>query len=175
MTCIVAVSDRKQVWMGGDSAATRGTDRYILKQPKVWTAGRFLYGLSGNPIIAQRIKASFNPSPPTGKDPYDYMSSEFIDQFRDLMVDHDIGTLTDYPAHMLVAFAGRIFELWPNYLVMECKENYASVGSGSVYALGSLESSSGSPEKRITSALEAAASRDSAVAPPFTIIKGAPR
>ncbi len=168
MTCIVAVTDNKKVWMGADSAATGpGLDRWTMNTPKVWSKGPFVFGVAGNPSVAQKMRSSFNPEL-ANLDPYSYISGKFVEQLESLLGDDGRDSL------LLVGYQGRIFEIVmpQNYLVMEPKENYASIGSGAPFALGALRASRGNPERRIKLALDAACTHNAGCAPPYNFITG---
>jgi ATP-dependent protease HslVU (ClpYQ) peptidase subunit len=168
MTCIVAVADSKKVWMGADSAATGpGLDRWTMNAPKVWNSGPFVFGVAGNPSVMQTLKTKFIPVL-SNQDPYEYIAGSFVDQLQEVLGPLGADSL------LLVGYRGRIFEIVmpQQYLVLEPKDNYASIGSGAPFALGSLRSSRGNPQKRITQALEAASTHNAGCAPPFNIING---
>ena len=72
---------------------------------------------------------------------------------------------------MIVGYRGKVYNLQGNFQLVNSSDGYASVGSGSSYALGSLVATKGmsDPRKRVLAALEAS-TRNAGCAPPFVVV-----
>src|SRR5947209_185019 len=68
MTCIAAISQRGQVWMGGDSASSDGYTITTLADPKVFKVGAFLLGVCGSFRHLQLLRYSFQPPEQLGSE-----------------------------------------------------------------------------------------------------------
>jgi 20S proteasome alpha/beta subunit len=161
MTCIVAISDGKKVYMGGE----RGhSDSHIITsstRPKIFERGSYLIGYAGNTGIGQAVVHNFE-FPAIGKtlDPEKHMTRVFIPALRTFIKDQDIKLPEneDDNASFLVGIKGRVYEI--DMTDFQCVEyTEVSIGSGSGYAYGSLHTTEGydlSPIDRIHIALDAA-------------------
>lgn len=177
MTCIVAIRGRDgKIYMGADSRVTYGRMVYTGAQSKVVKRGEFLFGNAGNVVDAQVLHHTATIPPVSEhQDPLEYMINTFLPEFRRALKEtgrmEKISDLEYSNARFLVAFRGHIFDLGMDFDVFEGVGDVFSIGSGSPYALGSLESTSGLPVKqRIREALEVASKYDPGVAGPFEII-----
>lgn len=172
MTCVVAIWNGRRVFMGADSAATdsHSMDRWTLGFPKVIRKGDFLYGLAGDPTVLQGLRSSFEPTPAEYSG-FDYISGPFINSLREFVENNQLNQGPYMPAQLLIGYQGVAYEIMQNYLVVKTQNNYASIGSGSSYALGSLAHSKGSPRKRIEQALKSACEHNAGCAPPFNYVE----
>lgn len=171
MTCIVAVSDKTQVWMGADALATNGhLDKYKMSMPKVWERGEFVFGGAGSATMLQSLRATFVPDVSSYSD--DYMYGHFVEQLREFTASTGQGSKLEFSNQMLIGFNGSIYKVMEDYFINKTQESYDSIGSGSPYALGSLTRTHGDPRKRITRALEAAVEHNAGCEGPFTLIHG---
>lgn len=173
MTCIVAVSDGRRVWMGGDSLATNShLDKHVLSQPKVFVKEEFIFGVAGLARMLQQLSSKFFPWDVEHTD--EYMYGPFTDQLKAFIDENDLQDQYGFLwGQLLVGFNGGIYKVQSDYLVIKSTLDYDSIGTGSAHALGSLASSRGGPKERITRALEAAVEHNAACGGPFNIISGA--
>ena len=180
MTCIVGLKDKKtgKVYLGGDSATTKGAQRMIRAEPKVYKRGEILFGGAGDSVVNQVLShIASDPSVVENQDPLGYILNEFIPSFKSflrqtnhLQIKDEVATI---PNEFLVAFRGELFSIGSHFDVFTSLDNYMAIGSGEEYALGSLystESSDLKPEERIFIALRAASKHDSYVGGPLQVI-----
>ena len=160
MTCIVAISDGKNVWMGGERG--HSTKGWIgsSTQPKVYKVGEYLIGYSAIAGIGQQMVYNFDfqdYTPAEGTDPVYFLMTNFIPRLKAYFKDNDINVVgEDIEADLLLGFHGRVYEINTGH--MYCTEyDHIATGSGYEYALGSLYSSTHlPPRERIELALNAA-------------------
>lgn len=158
MTCIVAVAEKGQVWMGADSAATdpRGT-QVIRREPKVFKLGDAVVGVAGSFRAAQVIRYS---APPVEKhrDMHRYLCTEWIESLREAMGEAVAESETEtFEGALLIGISGAVWQVEADYHVGRSVQTFDAVGSGAQVALGSLLSTKGlEPDKRVKLALEAA-------------------
>lgn len=179
MTCIVGLVDGKNVWLGGDRAATDGQlNRTLLKDPKIFTKGEIGFGVCGLPKVMDALKHGIDLPEQSDGDDKRFLVAELIPFIREGLVALDAASKDNSPlggsgevcfqGAILVAYRGRLYNLQGNFQLVEGDEKFNSVGSGSKLALGSFESTKSiwSPKKRILMALEAS-TKNAACAPPF--------
>lgn len=159
MTCIVAISDGKRVYMGGERG---NSDTYTIVSstaPKIFECGSYLIGYAGNSGISQAVIYNFE-FPPLGKTTRidSHMLQVFIPKLRAFVKDNDIKIPEneDDNASFIVGVKGRVYEIdLSDFQCIEYTE--VAIGSGGNYAYGSLYSSIGKdPISRIKEAVEAA-------------------
>ena len=186
MTCCVGIKYKGDVYLGGDAAASKGDLILKYKDPKVFKVGIFGIAYTTSYRMADILQYSLIPPVwnPKKISLEKYMRTSFINAIRKAFLENGFGTLAgntggekddiilgDEGGEFLVGVAGRLFIVAADYAIGECFLDYASVGSGSSYALGSLHSTVGSGRIRLLKALEAASEYNSGVRPPFTILK----
>lgn len=179
MTCIVGIVHEDGVSMGADSLASEpnSMDKFPLKGTvKVFHSGPFLMGVCGSARMCQILRHSFKP-PKRSKsmDDMEFMTTKFVDEVRDCFKKKGFGKIPEREdnegGHFLVGYNGRLYDVHADFQVNEWEWGYATAGSGSSFALGSLfMTEANEPEERITFALEAAAHFNAGVAPPFHIL-----
>jgi ATP-dependent protease HslVU (ClpYQ) peptidase subunit len=176
MTCIVGVVYGKNVWLGGDRAATSGNlNRTIIKDPKVFVKENIGFGVCGLPKVMDTLQYHIEIPVYNGENVKTYLVSSVIPAIRsglkamDCTVHHEG---QDYfEGAMLVAFNGRLFELEANFQLVESSKGFNAVGSGAEPALGSLRATKGNPRTRLLQALQTSAENNAGVAPPFDVIE----
>lgn len=178
MTCIVAIKEGKKVYIGGDSSAVKGDRKYRCKTPKVFQRGNFLIGGAGSLKVLQTMGYTATIPPiHENQDSLEYLINGFLPEVRNAIdevgrlerTDNKESTLSEF----LIGFRRRLFEISGDLSIIEVEDDYAAIGSGSSYALGSLYSTKDSdlsPEERIQKALEVAYKHDPYVEPPFEIL-----
>jgi len=181
MTCIVGyVDEKKNVWMGGDSAAVSCSQLFVTirKDPKVFIKGDFVMGYTTSFRMGDVLQYRFSPPPmnPATQTVEEYMRTTFIDDLRDCFKSYGFAQTHDSQeegGNFLVGFQGRLFEVCDDYQVGECVDGFASCGCGYCYALSALDAMDPklSPKKKIEKALEIAVKYSIGVRPPFTILE----
>jgi len=178
MTVIVGVVDKAAdtVYIGGDRAlVAAGGTKTLLAEPKVFRNGEFLIGAAGSCRAAQILQYDFKPPEQTGKDVMRYMVSVFIKKLRECCKTAGYATAENERESgptAILGYKNRLFVIYSDYQVAEHKADFIAVGSGKGYALGAMFATKNlPPRERIQLALEAAASHDSYVAPPFDTLE----
>lgn len=181
MTCIVGIEDGGVVYMGGDSALTdadSGSLR-VLNDPKVFLKNGLAIGCCASTRVLQLLQHSFDPpSPEKGVDDLTYLVTSFMDAFRAIQKKKGTmrkdGDVETHDSQVLLGFRGRLYCIEEDFQVYRTSDRWASVGSGSDLALGSMYSTAHmgmKPRDRIRLALNAAEAYNSQVRRPFHIIR----
>lgn len=174
MTVIVGVVEGKNVWLGGDRAATGGNlDRTLLKNPKIFLKDGVGVGVCGLPKVMDAIRHGIEFPPHESGSAKDYLVSKWVPAIREGLKKFDC-TEEHRGQHyfhgaLLIAYRGELHKLEGNFQLVESARGYASVGSGSPAALGALKASKGvgPAKKRVLDSLKAAAEENAGCAPPF--------
>jgi len=178
MTIVIGVVEGTQVWMGSDSLASDDVQAFVLQRPKLFCrrVGKrpLLMGLSGSVRIAQIAECLSLPKAGRKVDAYLFML-EMAEALRLALRDKGAGGETNGEQWgeftLMAAFAGRLFIVQSDYSVLE-RCPYAAIGSGELYALGSLHATRDSglrPETRLLEALAAAEHFDPHCRRPFYV------
>jgi len=179
MTCIVAVKKDDKVYIGGDSALVDISNgiKTKLATPKVFPCFKYVIGYAGSARMGQLLFNYFEPTDPPDN-PYElemHMVTTFVDELRALAEEKGLRLSTsddemnDF-AQIIVGVNGRIFIIEEDWQASEWLYDYASIGSGSHFAMGSLHTTSKlnmEPNDRLLSALTAAAEHSLTVSDPF--------
>lgn len=180
MTCVAGIIEDGKIWIGADSVATRGNESVLMKDPKVFKSGSFLFGCSGNPRDAQILQSSaFNP--PKIKDRQsvqDYLALDVMAHIRAILKQHGSFIVEDsategFDSELLMGFGTDLYVVYGNFQIARRIEPYNATGCGMQYALGafhSLDPYQISARKKIEAALKAAARFDPYVQGPFKIM-----
>jgi ATP-dependent protease HslVU (ClpYQ) peptidase subunit len=176
VTCIVAISDGKNVCMGGDSASVDEDSSLVSsrKEPKIFIKNGYLLGYAGSFRFGKVLQHTFNP-PKLSDDNIDkFLNTTFVNALRECceLNKVDPGSEED-SSEMLVGVAGRVFEFCNDWHFGEDINNFNAIGSGTKFALGSLYSTRRlrSHNVRIQLALESAERFSTSVRGPFTILE----
>lgn len=187
MTCIVAVREGGDVWMGGDSAGVAGYSLTVRADAKVFRRERrgdpWLFGFTTSFRMGQLIRHRLDL--PEGPDPDDdgddavdrFLCTTFVDSLRTCLKDggwlgRDDGR--DDGGTFLVGYRGRVFNVADDFQVGEAVLPYDAVGCGDEYALGALHATVHAglaPEARVRGALAAAEHLSAGVARPFRVLR----
>jgi hypothetical protein len=188
MTCIAAVVGKDgTVWMGGDSAGidSDSLDLGIGKETKVWAASGLLFGACGSFRVSQVLRWHMTvPDANPVHDPLQYITGPLVDAMRNALQSAGALTVWEEDATesmgggLLIAYQGRVFEMWGDFGVGELIHDYGATGCGGPVAVGSLATTEGlnlNPKRRVQLALDAAERHNAGVRGPMVIIKqGAP-
>ncbi|HVS71340.1 MAG TPA: hypothetical protein VHQ47_08815 [Phycisphaerae bacterium] len=175
MTCIVAISNGKDVLMGGDSAGVTGWDIQIRADPKVFVRGEFVIGFTTSFRMGQLLRFGLNVTPkPESVGDYEYMVTHFVPAVRQCLKDGGFATREkeqEQGGTFLVGYRGHIYSIHDDYQVADVVENYCAVGCGASYALGALYASTEkNTRKRAEAALNAASRFSAGVRAPFLFV-----
>lgn len=174
MTCIAAVAENGNVWMGCDSAGVAGLTLKVRKDPKIYRVGEFLFGFTSSFRMGQLLGYKFLPPPQAEETCIEqYMATDFVDKLRETLKDGGYARDKDgeeLGGTFLVGYRGRIFRIGEDYQVGENVEPCDAVGCGEDLALGALHATRGRPpEERIQAALAAAEAFSAGVRAPFRL------
>lgn len=181
MTCIVAVSDGEDVWMGGDSAGIDGFDLVLREDAKVFCRPPFVMGFTSSFRMGQLLQyALLVRAQPAGMPDHEYMSTRFVDDVRACLKDGGYARKTDEAeagGTFIVGYKGQIFVIADDYQVGLNRADFAACGCGYQIAHGSLcETGRLPPEQRVLRALAAAERFSGGVRGPFSVVAtGGPR
>lgn len=173
MTCIVGIVEKDHIIIGGDSAATSGDSISIIKDPKVFKVGSFLFGCEGSFRFIQAIKHMFISPKLANKDINKFMCIDVVNEIMRVCEESKLSkTENNKFGSALIGFKNRIFELDDDFQIFESESGMSAIGGGADLALGSLYTSKGlNSYDRCLTALEAAETFNTSVSKPFTIIK----
>ena len=181
MTCIVAIKDKKKIYIGGDSAAVAGLSINVRTDSKVFKNGKFLIGFAGSFRLGQIMRFHFKPPKhEDGKSDYEYMCVDFIKKMQKTFEANGFDgenkkSEKETSGQMLVAYNGELYEVYEDYQVGMVADPYNSIGCGSDIALGALYALHAldtriPTDQKVTIALDAANAYSGGVLPPYNIL-----
>lgn len=181
MTCIVGFTNKKNVWIGGDSAGVGGYDLSIRADKKVFIRDNMIYGFTSSFRMGQILRSCFNrPKHHPDISDYDYLCSDYIDSLRECLTEKKFVTIRENEATggtFLLGYKGSLYTIFSDFQVAENVLPFTAVGCGESYALGYLYScyttlkEDKTVRKALTSALECSVEFSAGVRGPFTIMK----
>lgn len=173
MTCIVGLVHEGNVYIGGDSAGVAGLDLTIRADQKVWRSGEFVYGFTTSFRMGQLLRYKFDPPEQLpSQQTEEYMVGPFIDGVRRCLKDGgwlEAKNNQETGGRFLVGYRSRLFVIDSDFQVGETVDQFAAVGCGQAYAIGSLATSEGTARSRVKQALEVASRFSVGVRGPFTV------
>jgi hypothetical protein len=160
--------------MGSDRAGSDGWSIGNVEAPKVFANGPLLIGYTTSFRMGQLLQHALVP--PTQTLTWDVDRWVAVDLMNAVRETYDANGWdeTDSGKHVggnfLLAVSGRCYEIQSNYSFIRTVTGEYAIGSGEMFALGSLHSTrGGDPRQRVLAALEAAAERSPSVAGPFDV------
>lgn len=179
MTCIVAIADKGDVYIGGDSAGVAGLSISIRNDWKVFTNQCFVIGCTTSFRMIDLLRFKLNPPQQTvSQTDHQYMATSFIDEVKEMFIKNDYGCKSGERGAeggtFLVGYRGKLYLIHDDFQVGIPATPYYAVGCGTDLALGSLYSTQGliaDPQKRIIKALESATEFNGGVRSPYNIVK----
>jgi len=166
MTCIVGIAQKGKIWMGADTCISFDTSFISLDDPKVFIKGDMICGVAGPLNFKQNIQ--YNTDLYCGLDEIQdikaHIAMEIFPAIKELDGFRE--------AELLIGYEDKLYEIFNNVFVCSATKNYASIGSGSDYALGCLHNTRDckDPEYRILRALESAEQFCQGVKRPFNVL-----
>jgi ATP-dependent protease HslVU (ClpYQ) peptidase subunit len=160
MTCIAALKAQGKIFMAGDrGASTEDTIMHISK-PKIKTVGPYVIGFAGS-MEGQRLQYNFDPPKPHPDEDLDiFMHTTFLRYLKDYYEEWWIESSKDSELTMLIAIQDKLYEHNSSDMSMiEFSAPFASIGSGSSFALGYMSAASltkSTPEKVVEGAVKTA-------------------
>ncbi len=179
MTCIVGVEQDGKVWMGSDSAASDGHVIYVVDSPKLITNGPITFGYTSSFRFADLLKFKLKfPAQKKAQDDRDYLVGVVVEKIRESLKEGGyarVDSHRDSGGTALMSYRGMLYKLQDDFSVLRCVDQYASCGSGTEFAMGSLFTTHGDarfpPSERVKMALQAAAKHCCTVQGPEHIIQ----
>lgn len=174
MTCIVGLVDGGTVWIGADSYAAAGCQRYPMgEEQKVFRRGDFIFATAGVARLGQIIRHLVELPEPSDEPPMAYLVRRLMPAIKTAIDQYGGAGLGTDEWALLIAYRGKLWDV-DDHLAVDEVTDYAAIGCGRPYATGSLYSTrpplTGCDAiARINLALRAAAAHDVHVAPPFII------
>lgn len=176
MTCIAGFTDKKNVWIGGDSAGVAGYNLTVRADKKVFIKDDFIFGFTSSFRMGQLLRYKLAiPFHKPNISTEEYLYTEFIEAVRECFKSGGytkVDSNRESGGCFLFGYRGRLFLVDDDFQIGESYNGYDAVGCGKGFALGSLYSSSGTPENRVRKALEAAEAFSAGVRSPFLILRG---
>lgn len=180
MTCVVAISDGVNVYMGSDSAISDSDTGNMsnLRLPKIFIRDEYLIGYSGSIRFGKFIQHSFEfpivPEWAVGSDKLDeFINGSVIPEMKIQTSSHELEPKEKEVFSLLIGIRGHIFEVDNEWGAYEVLDNYAAIGSGGPIALGAIYASNaiGSPESKLILGLKSAIKFNAFCKEPYTIYK----
>jgi hypothetical protein len=155
MTVIVGITNGTNVYIGGDRGVSDDETILSLSRPKVHINNNWVFGYSGSLGIGQLME--FIDMPDAGEDPYKTLRMDVVSHMRSAIDLYSVSN-AETASEFIIGTQGRLFEMnTTDWSVAEVNET--ALGSGSPFALGSLDTTKdfpATPEWRIEMALCAA-------------------
>jgi len=184
MTCIVALKTPDKIIVGADRLITYH-DNYteLSKWPKIKKIGNtMILGSAGRYAENNIMLNLFEPPENNSTNLFSYMTHDFVPALKSLIEKHHLkdseGNDYSCDATFIVAIQDSIFRISYTYDINEHVSDYAVIGSGEPYALGSLHTTDGFEESfgitsqsRVLMALEAAEKYSPGVHRPFDLLE----
>ena len=178
MTCVAAIVENENVYMGADSAGISGYDLCIRADEKIFRNGNFLLGFTSSFRMGQLLRYKFKPPKQLPKQGiYEYMVDGFIEEVRRCLTSGGFIKKKDEVytgGTFIVGYKKQIFIIHDDFQVAQAIDPFTAVGCGHAYAkavLWRLRQEELTPRQKLLKALQAAEHFSSGVRGPFHIIK----
>lgn len=173
MTCIVGLEHDGSVTIGADSAAVDEMRISARVDPKVFRVGPYLIGFTDSFRMGQLLRFTLDvPEQSSTVSDFEHLCTVFADSVRTCLRDGGVAR-DDHGEEsggvFLVGYRGALYCLDSDFHIGRSLVGYDAIGCGSEFALGSLATSTGSPQKRILKALEVATLHSAGVCAPHII------
>lgn len=180
MTCIVAIKTPKKIYIGADSAGVSVGDLTIDRRadPKICKNERFIFGGAGSFRAIQLMSTLVLPKQKAGQTDFQFMCVDFVKAVQKLFEKNGFDGINkrserSVDAGFIIGYNGELYVMESDFQIGMLHKNYASIGCGSGFALGSLHTTENmpnlKPRERILKALQAADEFSAGVCEPFTI------
>lgn len=139
MTLIVGYKYNGIVYMAADSAIGFSNAAQSLDiqgvAPKLFARDGMIFGATGTPRASQLVRhRAFFEQPSVGEDPGAFMVKSVAEGIRTCLVNnghiHETDKEQEIPARgaFLIAYRGRLFQLYADFQVIETDEPFAAIG-----------------------------------------------
>lgn len=176
MTCIVGVTHKGKVYMGGDSCGSNSMSQQTVGNSKVFKVQDFLIGCTSSFRMIDLLTHNLSVGREHPKDSDDlFMRTTFIEGVRLCLKKGGFAKITagvESGGNFLVGYHGKLYEVQNDYSILNCEDWGSSVGSGEGPARGSLWTTrkGKDPKIRVKTALEAAEAIVPSVRGPMVIL-----
>jgi len=180
VTCIVGYVEQDTMWMGSDSLVRYGWDDCLTAaQPKVFRKGDMLIGGTGLVRSWQILQYVFEPPKhPPQMGVMKYLCGPFTDALIACLKEKHHAEIKDNAIrgiNFLLAYRGRLFRVASDFQMLECRDKWAAIGSGEVYALAVMDAVADTDlldgRDKVLRALKTAAKYTRSVGGPFHVKK----
>ena len=173
MTCTIGFITDTHIHLGSDGMASNGHTKTTVKHPKIFQLGECLVGFAGSFNVQQSVQFLMSVPPVMeGIDNLEYMITYFVPALKNASIKGNAISERGYlEGNLLVGFRGSLFEIQPDFSVLEVGSKYICIGSGgesAAAAMVALEGLDLEPQEKIKRALEAASSNITSVGPPYS-------
>lgn len=175
MTCIVALKHDGKIYMGGDSAVSRGWERRLENGRKTFRLGEMLIGTCGSVRMSQLLQHQVSiPHHHPDIDNQTYMVRDFAETIRTCFKSYGYATIEsnrETGGQFLVGYRGGIYCVESDFSIGTYTDQYDAIGCGMAYALGAMAAQPDDtpPETRVLKALEISGQFSNAVAAPYYV------
>ena len=154
MTCIVGLAHKNSVYIAADSLGSGNGVKQEYKTPKLVVLEIFEkndlsltkinmgIGYTTSYRMGDILRYAFTPPPiEVAEDENEYLVKDFIPALIKCFDEQSFAKTKDGTksgGNFLVGLRGRLFEVQDDFSVLEPTLNFASVGSGQEFALGSM-------------------------------------
>jgi ATP-dependent protease HslVU (ClpYQ) peptidase subunit len=174
VTCIVGIEYEGTVTIGGDSAAVEGNRITVRSDEKVFVNGSYLIGFCDSFRMGQLLRYKLTvPKQKPQSDDFQHMATVFIDSVRKCFLAGGFAK-TDQGEEsggvFLVGYKGALYCVDSDFHIGRASSGYEAIGCGEEFAIGSISSTTGKPERRVLKALTVAEQHSTGVCGPFTVL-----
>ena len=186
MSCVVGLMFEGEVWMGGDSYGSIKGVSYPGCLPKFCrraepNGAEMLLGGCGTDRFNNAMRYNLQiPAFSEGDDIHRYLNCDFTDAIRASLRNAGLVKVEDgqeyHENSLLLAFKGALYYMGSDFnFTSTPSRDFLVIGSGEDFAMGALHAglhlTKLSAQAIVTSALQAASSLGTTVAPPFHVEK----
>lgn len=183
MTCIIGLVDKKNVYIGGDSAGVNLNDySYVVrKDPKVFRNGNMIFGFSTSFRMGQLLRYSLDipiPSKEYKGTDFDFLCTVFIDSIISCFKRNGYASIDNNfvtGGSFLLGYNKRLYTVCDDFQVSESVRPFEAIGCAADSALGAMDilykNTRLSSKTKIFKSLEVAESFSTGVKSPFTIVR----
>lgn len=154
MTCIVGLASMGSVYIAADSLGSGNGAKQEYKTPKLaklevfekkdlsLTKINIGIGYTSSYRMGDILRYAFTPPPiEVGEDENEYLVKDFIPELIKCFEEQSFAKVKDGSksgGNFLVGLRGRLFVVQDDFSILEPSLNFAAIGSGQEFALGSL-------------------------------------
>jgi hypothetical protein len=176
MSIVVGLVEDDVMYMGSDSAISNDARQLRAKNIKLFKTFDLLIGGAGMLKTFQILRWNLVvPAHTKGYTGEEYINLQLIPAIYECIQKNPVPEQSDGEAvtgcNIMVGYQGRFYQIDSYLSCVSADDDFAAIGSGESFALGSLESTFGmEPFERLGLAMSIAAKYDLYVSDPFTYI-----